>query len=64
MNANQILESSKYATLTEMAEAWLGDWSLAGMSDEEAIELAARCEARQQAGDSRGYSEIVADEMK
>ena len=53
MNANQILESSKYATLTEMAEAWLGDWSLAGMSDEEAIKLMARCEARQQAGDSR-----------
>ena len=60
-HAQQILNASKYSSFSDMAEAWLGDWTMAGMSDDDAIELAAKCEEKQQAGDSRDYTEILAE---
>ena len=60
-HAQQILNASKYSSFSDMAEAWLGDWTMAGISDDDAIELAAKCEEQQQAGDDRDYTEILAE---
>ena len=63
-HAHHILRTSKYPTLSAMAESWLGDWTMAELTDEEAIELAALCEEKRQNGDERDYSVIVKETME
>ena len=49
-------------TESDLCESWLGsDWRSAGYSDIEALEIAKKCQAKQDAGDSRDYTAILAE---
>lgn len=47
---------------SDLCERWLGsDWRSAGYSDAEAVEIAKKCQVKQDAGDEREYTAILAE---